>query len=182
MRYRRAAICWEVAVIPVEGRIAKRKIQCPVTGGLPGCPGTLLDLRVAGERQAERALGGATAARRAAEAEEGRLAAATIGARAAESPQRASMRRDLRPRRARPTRRRPGGSPSGSASRRTRAADEALARHRANALARAIAAEAAARAAHLRARQRREVVDKAIARREAAARRQAERREEAARR
>ena len=59
-------------------------------------------------------------------------------------------------------------------------AAEALAGHRANALERAIAADAAARAAHLRARQRREVVEKAIARRQATARQQAERREEAA--
>ena len=60
------------------------------------------------------------------------------------------------------------------------AAVDALARHRTNALARAIAADAAARDAHVRARQRREVVEKAIARRQAAARREADRREEAA--
>jgi len=55
-----------------------------------------------------------------------------------------------------------------------------LARYRREDLARAIEADAAARAAHVRARQRREVVEKAIARRQAAARREADRREEAA--
>ena len=60
------------------------------------------------------------------------------------------------------------------------AAAEALAHHRVNALALAVEAQTAARAAHVRARQRREVVDKAIARRQAAARLAAERREEAA--
>jgi hypothetical protein len=63
---------------------------------------------------------------------------------------------------------------------RTREAAAALADHRLHELARAIDADVAARAAHLRARQRRQVVDKAIARRQAEARRVAERREEAA--
>ena len=48
-----------------------------------GVLGTLLDLRVEGERQAERALVAATEGRRAAEAEEGRLAAALAEAGAA---------------------------------------------------------------------------------------------------
>jgi hypothetical protein len=143
-----------------------------------GVLGTLLDLRVEGERQAERALVAATEGRRAAEAEEGRLAAALSRARAALAAARLDVG-EL-----------DGGGRAADAQARRRygarleaqagAADEALAGHRANALARAIAADAAARAAHLRARQRREVVGKAIARREAAARRQAERREEAA--
>jgi flagellar biosynthesis chaperone FliJ len=142
----------------------------------------LLDLRVEGERAAERALAGAAAARRGAEEEAARLAADAEAARVAL----AAARRD-------------GGGPGTGAGGGTRAAEalaqrrywgrlearagaaaEVLAQHRANALARAIDAETAARAAHLRARQRREVVEKAIARRQAAARREAERREEAA--
>ena len=61
-----------------------------------------------------------------------------------------------------------------------RAAAHAIERHRADVLAPAARAEAAARDAHLRARQRREVVEKAIARREAGLRRDRERRAEAA--
>jgi len=143
-----------------------------------GVLGTLLRLRVDGERAAERALAVAAAARRTAEAEEARLAVQLEAARAAI----AAARRN--------------GDDVGS--RGERAADAqgrrrfwarldaqagvaagALARHRTQDLARAIDADAAARAAHVRARQRREVVEKAIARREAAARREAERREEA---
>ena len=58
-------------------------------------------------------------------------------------------------------------------------ASSALATHRAGPLAAAVGAAEDARAACARARQRREVVDKAIARREAVARREAERRAEA---
>ena len=75
--------------------------------------------------------------------------------------------------------RRAGCSGHGS-SVRVAVATDALASHRAGALARAIAADEAARAAHLKAHQRREVVDKAIARRRAARERERERRAEAA--
>ena len=145
-----------------------------------GVLGTLLRLRVDGERAAEQLLATAAAARRTAEAEEARLAAQLEAARAAI----AAARRD-----------RDGGGNVGNRERavdaqgrrrfwarleaQAGAAAEAVARHRTQALARAIDAEAAARAAHLRARQRREVVEKAIARREAVARREAERREDA---
>jgi hypothetical protein len=140
---------------------------------------TLLDLRRAGEQDAERALAVAAAARRAAEANEGRLvgeveaagAAVTaarrdgdnVGAGAAERAGDAQGRRRFWAR----------------LEARAAATVEALARYRKEDLARALDADAAARAAHVRARQRREVVEKAIARREAAARRDAERREEA---
>ena len=142
-----------------------------------GVLGTLLDLRVEGERQAERALAAASSAARAARAEDERLAAEWEAARAAL----ATARRD--------------DGPVGAGERaadgqvrrrfwarlegRSGAAGVALADHRANALARALEADAAARAAHVRARQRREVVEKAIARRQAAARLAAERRAEA---
>ncbi len=144
-----------------------------------GVLGTLLRLRVDGERAAELALATAAAARRTAEAEEARLAAQLDAARAAI----AAARRDGDDVGAR-------GERAVDAQGRRRfwarleaqagAAAAALARHRTQDLARAIDADAAARAAHVRARQRREVVEKAIARREAVARREAERREEAA--
>jgi len=141
--------------------------------------GTLLRLRVDGERAAERVLATAAANRRTAEVEEARLAAKVEAARAAI----AAARRDGAD---------VGGPGERAADAQGRrrfwarleaqagAAAEALARHRTQDLARAIDADAAARAAHVRARQRREVVEKAIARREAVARREAERREEAA--
>jgi len=138
---------------------------------------TLRDLRVAEERQAEQALGQAAAVVRRAEAETERLTARTVEARAAVAAARATVTT----------------SPSATAAeaqtaRRfserlrlaTRAAVEALDRHRAQVVAPAERAEAGARATHLRARQRREVVEKAIARREALRRREQERREEAA--
>jgi hypothetical protein len=144
-----------------------------------GVLGTLRRLRVDGERAAERVLATAAAARRTAEAEEARLAVQLEAARAAI----AAARRD-------------GDDVGGPGERAAEAqgrrrfwarleaeagaAAEALARHRTQDLARAIDADGAARAAHVRARQRREVVEKAIARREAVARREAERREEAA--
>jgi len=144
-----------------------------------GVLGTLLRLRVDGERAAERVLATAAANRRTAEVEEARLAAKVEAARAAI----AAARRDGAD---------VGGPGERAADAQGRrrfwarleaqagAAAEALARHRTQDLARAIDADAAARAAHVRARQRREVVEKAIARREAVARREAERREEAA--
>ena len=140
---------------------------------------TLLDLRRAGEQDAERALAVAAAARRAAEANEARLvgevetagAAVTaarrdsdnVGAGAAERAADVQGRRRFWAR----------------LEARAAATVEALERYRKEGLARALDADAAARATHVRARQRREVVEKAIARREAVARRDAERREEA---
>jgi flagellar biosynthesis chaperone FliJ len=136
---------------------------------------TLRDLRVADERQAERALAEASAGVRRAEAETERLAAQGAEARAAEAAARAAE------------------APSGTAAQaqavrrfwarlelETRAAAAAIERHRSDVAAPALRAEVVARAAHLRARQRREVVEKAIARREALRRQQDERRAEAA--
>jgi hypothetical protein len=140
---------------------------------------TLLDLRRAGEQNAERALAAAAAARREAEANEARLVGEMEGARAAVAMARregdnVGAGADER---------------AGDAQARRRfwarlearvaAAVEVLGRYRQEDLARAIDADAAARAAHVRARQRREVVEKAIARGLAVARREAERREEA---
>ncbi len=136
---------------------------------------TLRDLRVAGEKQAERSLGAAAAALRAAEAAAVRLAARFDEARAVEAAARAADR--------------PAGTALAAQTERRfwarlagerDAAAAAIDRHRADVLLPATQAEAAARAAHLRARQRREVVDKAIARRESAERRDRERRAEAA--
>jgi flagellar export protein FliJ len=137
---------------------------------------TLRDLRVAEERQAEQALGAAMAGVRRAEAETERLDARTVEARAAEVPARAAE-----------TGSGPVSAAAAQTARRfferlrlaTRAAVEALDRHRTEVVTAAERAEAAARAAHLRSRQRREVVEKAIARREARRRREQERREEA---
>ena len=140
---------------------------------------TLLDVRRAGEKDAERALAAAAAARRDAEAEEARLAGAVEAARAAI----AVARRD-------------GDNVgvgaverAGDAQARRRfwarleaeavAAAETLSRHRKGDLARALDADASAHAVHLRARRRREVVEEALARRQAIARREAERRDEA---
>jgi hypothetical protein len=137
---------------------------------------TLRDLRVAEERQAERTLGEAAAIVRHAEIETARLAARTVEARAAEAAARATTSSS------------PATVVQAQTVRRfaerlrleTRTAVEAFERHRAQVVTPAVRAEAAARAAHLRARQRREVVEKAIARREALRRREQERREEAA--
>jgi flagellar biosynthesis chaperone FliJ len=137
---------------------------------------TLRDLRLTEERQAEQALGEALAGVRRAEAETERLTARTVEARAAEVAARA-----VEP---------ASGSVSAAAAQTarrfserlrlaTRAAVEALDRHRVEVVTPAVRAEATARAAHLRARQRREVVEKAIARREALRRQGQERREEA---
>jgi hypothetical protein len=137
----------------------------------------LLDLRRAGEKDAERALAAAAAARREAEANEARLVGEVDSARAAV----AVARRDGDNVGA--------GERAGDAQARRRfwarldaqatAAVEALARFRREDLARATDADAVARTAHVRARQRREVVEKALARRQASERREAERREEA---
>jgi flagellar biosynthesis chaperone FliJ len=137
---------------------------------------TLRDLRLTEERQAEQALGEALAGVRRAEAETERLTARTVEARAAEVAARAVE---------------PASSSVSAAAAQTarrfserlrlatRAAVEALDRHRVEVVTPAVRAEATARAAHLRARQRREVVEKAIARREALRRQGQERREEA---
>jgi hypothetical protein len=136
---------------------------------------TLRDLRLRGERQAEQALADAVAAVRRAEVERDRLAARVSDARAAAAAARAAE---------------PPGWTAGDAQRVRRfwarrqteaeAAIEALERHRTSALRAAREAEGAARTAHVRARQRREVVDKAIARRETEERQERQRREEAA--
>jgi hypothetical protein len=136
---------------------------------------TLRDLRVAGEKQAERSLGAAVAALRSAEVEAERLAARLGESRAAEAAARAADR--------------PAATAHGAQTERRfwarlaaerQAAAQAIDRHRTDALLPATRAEADARTAHLRARQRREVVEKAIARREAAERRDRDRRAEAA--
>jgi hypothetical protein len=136
---------------------------------------TLREVRVAGERQAEQALAGALAAVHRAEAERDRLAArlreARAGVAAARSAQtpattagQAQARERFRARR----------------EAEARSAAEAVERHRTGVLEPADRLQEEARAAHVRARQRRELVDKAIARREAAARRERLRRDEAA--
>src|SRR5204862_2677667 len=150
--------------------------------GVRGVLGALRDLRVEAERAAERALAAAAAVRRTAEEQSARLATAVEAARGALAA----------------ARRQGGGAGSGpgggeraaDALARRRfwdrlaadvgAAEQSLARHRTEVLTPAIDGVAAARAAHVRARQRREVVEKALARRQAAARREAGRREEAA--
>ncbi len=139
---------------------------------------TLRDRRVDGERQAERALAEALAAERRAETEAARLAAAVGDARAAATTARGAEST--------------GGSARERATDaqarrlyrnrlddRVRAAVDALAGHQNGAFADAIRGREAARAALVTARQRREVVDKAIAKREAAARRDVERRADA---
>jgi flagellar biosynthesis chaperone FliJ len=136
---------------------------------------TLRDLRIAEERQAEQALGEAAALVRRAELETTRLAAHLVEARAAEAAALATEP-------AAPTTAARAQTVRRFSERlrlATRRAVEALERHRAQVVTPAMRAEAAERAAHLRARQRREVVEKAIARREALRRREQERREEA---
>jgi len=136
---------------------------------------TLRDLRVTAEKQAERSLGAAVSALRAAEAERERLVGRLDQARAAEAGARA--------------RERPAGTALAAQTERRfwarlaaerQAVAKAIDHHRTGVLGPAARAEAEARDAHLRARQRREVVEKAIARREAALRRDRERRAEAA--
>jgi hypothetical protein len=172
MRYRRAAP-WGLAFIIAEGRIANRKIQAMARPVLQ----SLLAVRQEHERRAERALAATPAARARAEAEAARLTAAVESARATLAARRQDL--DLG-----------GDARAGDALGRqrfyARLAGDVEARlgaaraFEAQTLAPARAAEAPARAAHLRARQRREVVERALERRAAAARREADRREEAA--
>jgi flagellar biosynthesis chaperone FliJ len=136
---------------------------------------TLRDLRVTGERQAEQALAQAVAAVRRAEAERDRLAAKVTEARAAVAGARATPSPALTVADALTVRRFWARLEAEA-----QAASDVLERHRTTTLAAALQAEVAARASHLRARQRREVVDKAIARREAQQRQERQRREEAA--
>ena len=138
---------------------------------------TLRDLRVAEERQAERALGEAAAVVRRAAVETERLSARTVEARAAEVAARAT---EVASGAATVARAQTARRFSERLRLATRTAVEALERHRVEIVTAAERAEATARAAHLRARQRREVVEKAIARREALRRREQERRAEAA--
>ena len=146
-----------------------------VTGGAPDALDALAAMRLDQERHAERAVAAGAVARREAEAENARLGVAVSDARATLAAARREGGGDER---------------AGEAQARLRfwsrlerqiaAATDALAGHRTGALARAIAADEAARAAHHKAHQRREVVDKAIARRRAARERERERRAEAA--
>jgi hypothetical protein len=138
---------------------------------------TLRDLRTDGERQAERALAEAAAARRRADEEAARL---EIRVAKAQMARQAARDGALEPR----------AESAADAQVRLRfwsrldaeaqACAAAATNHRADVCEPAARAEGAARAAHLRARQRREVVDKAIARREAAGRLDQSRRAEAA--
>jgi hypothetical protein len=135
----------------------------------------LQERRLDGERQAERALAEALGAKRRAETRAAELEAAVGAARAGWQAARAGG----------------GIAPTSAADaarqRRYWARLEAMVReaeaarqaHVTGALAAALRESEAARAAHLVARQRREVVDKAIARREAAARLDGQRRAEA---
>jgi len=135
----------------------------------------LRDLRLAGERQAERTLAEASAALRGATEEKQRLETEVEAARTAEAAARAAE---------------PPAPTVGAAqvARRywsrleaeRRARFDALELHGARVLEPAARAEAEARAAYQRARQRREVIEKAIARREAEGRLVRERRAEAA--
>jgi hypothetical protein len=136
---------------------------------------TLRDLRVAAEKEAERALAAVAEALRTAEAEAERLLAQLEEARAAEAAARAAARPAASALAAQTERR----FWSRLASER-QAAAQALDLHRTAVLTPAARAEAEGRGAHLRARQRREVVEKAIARREASVRRDRERLAEAA--
>jgi colicin import membrane protein len=126
------------------------------------------------ERQAERSLADATAAERRAEVEAARLESAVGEARAARATARDGERLAGRASDAQGARRY-----LARLDEQVKAATLALSRHRAGALAAAVAVREAARTAHLSSRRRREVVEKAIARREAAAKRDADRRAEA---
>src|SRR3954454_1258330 len=112
---------------------------------------TLRDLRVTEERQAEQVLGGAMADVRRAEAETERLTVRTVEARAAEvAAQKAATLSTSASAAAAQTARRF----SERLRLATRAAVEALDRHRSEVATPAERAEVTARAAHLRARQR----------------------------
>jgi hypothetical protein len=138
---------------------------------------TLRDLRLDGERQAERSLAEAEAARRRADEESARLEIRVAEAQSARHAARAGAGSPL-------------PEPVAEAQARlrywarldaeARACVADVATHRADVREPAARAEGAARTTHLRARQRREVVEKAIARREAAARLDQSRRAEAA--
>ena len=138
---------------------------------------TLRDLRIDGERQAERALAAAAATRRRADEETARLKTRVAEAQAARRLARENL--DAQ-----------GAGSAADAQARlrfwsrldaeARACTLAVAAHRQTAGEPAVRAEAQARAGLLRARQKREVVDKAIARREAAGRLDKSRRAEAA--
>src|SRR4051812_7586089 len=112
---------------------------------------TLRDLRVTEERQAEQALGEAMAGVRRAEAETERLIARTVEARAAEVAARAA---EAAPRSVSAAAAQTARRFSERLRLATRAAVEALDRHRAEVVTAAVRAEATVRAAHLRARQR----------------------------
>jgi len=130
--------------------------------------------RLDGERQAETALAEALAAHLRAEARDAELETAAVAARSAWAAARSSA---------------PLPTTAGEAAAQfhywarleaaVKAALGAQDSHRAGALALAIRGAEAARGAHLVARQRREVVDKALARRAAAERLDRERRTEA---
>jgi hypothetical protein len=139
---------------------------------------TLRRLRVGAEEQAERRLAAALAAEAAARAEETRLAGAVGAARdrLAEAQIAGSEPEPMRAADARARRRYWARLESQVA-----AASAAVAAHRAGPLAEAIGRTTSARAVHRAARRDREIVDKAIARREAAWRLETDRREEAAR-
>lgn len=138
---------------------------------------TLRDLRLDGERQAERGLADAAAARRRSDEETVRLEARATAARAARQAARGGAAPALAESAADAQVRRRFWSRLDAEA---QACAAAVVAHRAEVCVPAVRAEAAARAAHLRARQRREVVDKAIARREAAGRLEQGRRAEAA--
>ena len=144
------------------------------TGGRPDALDALAAMRHDQERQAERVVAASVAARREAEAEEARLGLVVTDARAALAAARRDSGGDQRAGEAQ-AQRRFWSRLEGQIA----VATVALASHRAGALARAVAADEAARAAHRKAHQRREVVDKAIARRRAARARAHERRAEA---
>jgi hypothetical protein len=130
--------------------------------------------RLDGERQAETALAGALAELRRAEARDAELESAAVGARSAWAAARTGAPL--------PTTAVEAAAQFQYGARLEAAVKAALGArdtHRAGALALAIRDAEAARAAHLVARQRREVVDKALARRAAAERLDRERRTEA---
>jgi hypothetical protein len=137
---------------------------------------TLRDLRLDGERQAERGLAEAAAARRRADEETVRLETRATAAQAARQAARGGAAPPLVESAADAQIRRRFWSRLDAE---TLACAAAVVAHRSEICEPAVRAEAAARATHLRARQRREVVDKAIARREAAGRLEQGRRAEA---
>jgi flagellar biosynthesis chaperone FliJ len=138
---------------------------------------TLRDLRIGGERQAERALAEAMATRRRSDEEMAQLETRVVEARAARANARAQLGSTVAETAVEARGRLRFWSRLDSE---LRASAATLALHRAEIAEPAARAELSARAAHLRARQRREVVDRAIARREAAHRRDQGRRDEAA--